>query len=441
MKKAAVLRKSAEKIVSLVFRGVSMKVRFKKTTWRAAGGILASFVLIVSFQNCGKAGFDSDLGSEADVGLSDAELAAKYGATDGAKVAAIPFAFEAGFDTITYNSCADTHLRNNPAFFTLKAGAHSSGGIKLKNEFFDYTDSNFKPVYPETSLTENQYKDYLADSPANNGAVATVAIRDRGNLANVYTATGKLTLWTDVIPLVAPLTDSLVMDAFAQKGVTANYFPFSPESRVMEATMNMNSSETLAEAYRQQFMTSAVMSLTYMVNNGEIHEVRAPSSALPVKTAYGKGYSFVFSQAPAAGAASNNPANVLASVSEYDLQSPTQITKSWNCSRKYRVVRKEDVAAQCPVQSYSDIAGNATYVREMEIARRHLRSDQWDVNVQYGCVVPRTGVSCYKEESVNGAPVVEYDLTKSCFRENGNYPAGATPNSRCMHFVTICTRD
>lgn len=418
-----------------------MKVRFKKTTWRAVGGILASFVLIVSFQNCGKAGFDSDLDSEADVGMSDAELAAKYGVTDGAKVSAIPFAFDAGFDTITYNSCAETSIRNNTAYFTLKAGAYSSGGIKLKNEFFDYADSNFKPIHPETSLTQNQYKDYLADSPANNGAVATMSIRDRNNLANVYTGTGKLTLWTDVIPLVAPLTDSLVMDAFSQKGVTANYFPFSPESRVMEATMSMNANESTAEVYRQTFMTSAILSLTYMVNNGEIHEVRSPSSAMPVKSAYGKGYSFVYSQAPAAGAASNNPTNVLAGVTEYDLQSPTQVIRTWNCNRKYRVVRKEDAATQCPTgKTYSDIAADSAYVRELAIARRHLRADQWDVNVQYGCVVPR-GVSCYKEESVNGAPVVEYDLTKSCFRETGSYGAGATPNSRCMHWVTICTRD
>ncbi|MGE9745503.1 hypothetical protein AB1A81_17310 [Bdellovibrio bacteriovorus] len=417
-----------------------MKVRFKKATWRAVGGIFASFVLIVSFQNCGKAGFDSDLDSTLDAGLTDAELSAKYGSTTGAKVSAIPFAFDAGFDTITYNSCADTHLRNNPAFFSIKAGAYSTGGIKLTNEFFDYADTNFNPVYPATELTENQYKEYLADSPANNGAVATMAIRVKNSLTDVYTATNKLTLWTDVIPLVAPLTDSLVMDSFAQKNTTANYFPFSPESRVMEAQMNFNSSESLANEYRSTFMTAAILSLTFMPNNGELYEVRSPAATTPVKTAYGKGYSLVFTPAPVSGAAVNNPNNILSSISEYDLQSANGSVKSWNCGRRYAVIRTQDASSLCPAQSYSDISGNATYRSELAVMRRHLRADQWDVNVALKCVVPKGGVSCYKEESINGAPVTEYDLTKECFRENGSYST-TVPNSRCMHWVTVCTRD
>lgn len=414
-----------------------MKVRFKKATWRAAGGIIASFVLIVSFQNCGKAGFDSELDSNLDVGLSDAELTAKYGSSTGAKVSAIPFAFEAGFDTITYNSCADSHLRNNNAFFSIKAGAYTSGGIKISDRFFDYADTNFKPTYPETTLTTNQYKEYLADSPVNVGAVPNMAIRVKNSLHDVFTATNKLTLWSDVVPMVAPLTDPLVMDSFVQKGVTANYFPFSPESRVMEATMSFNSNESLANEYRNVFMTSGVLALSYMVNNGELYQVRAPSSTLPVKSAYGRGYSLVFGQA---GGATNNPNNQLAGVTEYNLENPTQVLKSWNCGRKYKVIRAQDATSLCPAQSYNDISGNAARRAELAVMRRHLRADQWDVNVDLRCVVPKTGVSCYKEESINGAAVVEYNLANECFRENGSY-AGTTPNSRCMHWVTVCTRD
>lgn len=416
-----------------------MKVRFKKTTWRSVGGICAAFVLLVSFQNCGKAGFDSDLDSTLDTGLTDAELAAKYGEATGAKVSAIPFAFDAGFDTITYNSCADSHLRNNASFFSLKAGAYSTGGIKLTNTFFDYADTNFKPVYPATSLSEAQYKEYLADSPTNNGAVAVAAIRVKNSLTDVYSESGKITLWKDVIPMVGVLTDSLVMDAYSQKGVTANYFPFSPESRVMEASMSFNSSETLANEFRNVFMGAGVFTVGFMETNGEIYQLRNPAATTPVKTAYGKGYSLTFSNVAVSGAAVNNPNNVLAGIAEYDLQSPTTVVKNWDCSRKYAVVRAQDASSLCPAQTYSDIAGNSSYRTELEIVRRHLRADQWDVNVVAGCVVPKGGVSCYKEESINDAPVVEYDLTKECFRENGSY-SGAPPNSRCLHWVTICTR-
>ena len=59
--------------------------------------------------------------------------------------------------------------------------------------------------------------------------------------------------------------------------------------------------------------------------------------------------------------------------------------------------------------------------------RRHLRADQWDVNVDLRCVVPKTGVSCYKEEAIAGSSIVEYNLANECFRENGSY-SGATPD-------------
>ncbi|WII72706.1 hypothetical protein QJS83_02330 [Bdellovibrio sp. 22V] len=418
-----------------------MKVRFNKTTWRATSGIIASFILVVSFQNCGKAGFDAELDSGLDVGLSDAELTAKYGTSTAAKVSNIPFAFDATFDTITYNSCAETQLRNNPAFFSLKMGAYSNGGLKVKSEFFDYADQNFKPIYPETTLSENQYKELLADSPVNVGAVPAVAVRVKNSLHDVYTMNNNVTLWTDVIPMIGTLTDSLVMDSFARKGTTATYFPFSPEQKVMESTLTFNSSEELAQEYRNIFGTSGVLALTFMANNAEVYKVRSPSSASPVKTAYGKSYSLVFTPNPQIGGqAVTNPANVLASVTENDLANPSVGAKNWNCSRIYKVVRSQDAATMCPTMAYATLQGNAGYRNELDIVRRHLPAHQYDVNVQYRCVVPKTGVSCYKEETVNGAPVVEYDLSKECFRTNGSYASGV-PNSKCMHHVTICTRD
>lgn len=430
-----------------------MKVRFNKTTWRAASGIIASFILVVSFQNCGKAGFDSELDSTLAAGTSDAALSAKYGESTAAKVSSIPFAFDAGFDTITYNSCAETHLRNNKAFTSLQAGAYTTAGVKIKDEFFAYADSNFKPVHPETALSLNQYKEFLADSPANAGAVATAAIRVKNSLTDVYTTSSQVTLWSDVVPMVGKLTDPLVMDAFlkqddatkvVQKGITANYFPFSPEQRVMEANLNFNSSEELSEEFRNIFMSSGVLSLTYMPANAEeIYKVRSPSSAYPVKSAYGKGYSLTFTPYPTSPSASTNPNRVLAQVVETDLSSPGVGAKTWNCqNRMYRIIRAQDAASLCPNHTYNEIKNNPTIRTELSIMRRHLRADQWDVNVALRCVVPKGGISCYKEENLaaKGFAEVEYDVSKECFRSNGTY-GGAIPTSKCMHYVTVCTRD
>lgn len=419
-----------------------MKVRLNKTTWRIASGLVASFTLVVSFQNCGKAGFDAQLDSSVDPSSRDAALVAKYGESTGAKVQGIPFAFDATFDTITYNSCADQHLGSNPAFFTLKAGAYSTGGIKINTSFYDYADQNFKPIYPETSLTVNQYKEFLADSPANSGAVPVMAVRVKNSLADVYTATtgGTVTLNKDVVPLVGSLTDSLVMDAYAVKGVTANYFPFSPEQRILDGKINFNSNESIADEFRNLLMSSGTLTLAYMINDAEVNKVRSPSSVTPVKSAYGKAYSLTFAPFPKVGAAVDNPNHVLAQVIESDLSDPGAGAKTWSCNHVYPIVRAQDAGISCPTQSYSEIKNNPAYRAELDIMRRHLRADQWDINVARGCVVPKGSASCYVEETVNKSPVVEYDLTKQCFRTNGYYP-GTIPDSRCLHFITVCTRN
>lgn len=420
-----------------------MKVRLNKTTLQAAGGLMASLILVVSFQNCGKAGFDAQLDETVDASSTDAALVDKYGVATAAKVQGIPFAFDSSFDTITYNSCAESHLKNNSAFFSLKAGAYSTGGIRLNTEFFDYADSSFKPVYPETSLTVNQYKEFLADSPANKGAMPAMALRVKNSLGDVYvqgTSGSAVTLNRDVIPLVSNLTDALLMDAFVMKGITANYFPFSSEQKILEGSMNFNSDEAMADGFRDILMSSGVLALTYLANNSEATSLRSPSSTNPVKAAYGKGYNLTFAPFPRAGAAITNPNHVLAQVTESDLSAPGVGGRTWSCNHVYPIVRAQDAPTLCPAQSYDEIRAYPAYRNELNLLRRHLRADQWDINVKVGCVVPKGPVSCYKEEVVNKAPVVEYDLTKECFRPNGNY-SGAIPNSRCMHFITVCTRN
>lgn len=421
-----------------------MKVRLHKTAWQVMGGICASFVLVVSFQNCGKAGFDAELGGIEDSGSSDASLSAKYGESTAQKVKSIPFAFDAGFDTISYNSCAETHLRNNSAFTSLKAGSYQTGGIALKNQFYSYVDQNFKPTYPETSITENQYKEYLADSPLNANAVVAAAIRPRSSLSDVYLVesnSGSPALNKDVVPMVGTLTDALVMDAFIPKGITAHYFPFSPEFKVMEAGFNFNSDETRADVVRDIFANSGILSVTYMMENEDINKVRSSSTSVPVKTAYGRGYSLAFSPYPAAGADAMNPNRVLASVTESDLTSPSVPTKQWSCGRVYSVLRTQDAVA-CPAHTYAEIKNNPTIRSELDIFRRQFRADQWDVNVTLRCAIPKGGVSCYKEENLaaKNFAEVEYDLTKTCFRPNASY-GGTPPTSKCMHFLTVCTRD
>lgn len=423
-----------------------MKARFQKTTWRAVGGIAASFLLVVSFQNCGKAGFDSNLDGELDLG-SDAALTAKYGNTTAEKVAKIPFAFEATFDTITYNSCATPKIVGQDGYFSLKAGAYATGGIKLKTDFFDYVDQNFSPVYPETSLSVEQYKEFLQDSSINNRLTPNLSIRAKNSLTDIYynQNTGALTLFKDIIPMVAELTNPLVSESFINKGVNAGYFPFSPEKRVMEGSLSFNQDENQASDFRGKLSNQATLALTYTPPNQEIYKVAAASTTYPVKTAYGRGHSLSFSSYP--GTTTNSSINrVLSGVTEMDLASPTVSGRAWTCNRVYKVVRAgDDAAIYCPAHTQEELFPTTIPVtqakldeaarirKELEIARRHLRADQWEVNVSRGCVVPKTGVSCYDEtKTLPNIPTVEYDVTKGCFP--------VTSGAQCLHYISICIR-
>lgn len=410
-----------------------MKVRLNKATLRAFNGVVASAMLLLSFQNCGKAGFDADLDGSVDLGSSDAALATKYGSTTAAKVTDIPFAIEATFDTITYNSCSGTQVQFKPGYFTLKAGAYDVGGISLKPEYFNYVNANFNPIHPATSISETQYKEFLHDSPKNNSAIPVLALRVKNSLSSIPTDGGTAPVVDrDIIPLVGVLTDPTVVDAFARRNVVANYFPFSTEKRVMEGELTYNKNESLAEAYRQGLSNAYVLALTYLPKDEESHLVRSPSTATPVKTAYGKAYSFEFSQYDTANH-SQNPARAVWRITETDLLGASAApAKVWNCSRRYKIYRKEDNL--CRPHTNAELA-NANVRRELEIARRHLKSDQWEVNVLDRCIYPKN-FSCYGNQAVNGAPIVEYDLTKQCFNDGNN---GAL--SSCMHFATVCTRN
>ena len=414
-----------------------MNTRSYKNMGRAAASVVAGLVLLTSFQNCGKAGFDSELDSQSSSGCADPVLATKYGCNAAQKVEATPFAFDSGFDTISYLSCAADTVENAMGYFSIKAGAYSTGGVKIKSEFWDHADANFSPVYPAKNLSSNQYKNYLADSPKNQKAIPTVAMRAKGDLTQIYSTecTGSNVVYgRDIAPLVGDLTESLVMDTLVQKGVAANYFPFSAESKNFEASLSFNRSDSQAKSCRNFLMNKATLALTYMLDETDNYKVRAPDQeAYPVTKAYGKAYSMTFGSYP--GGLASNPDRVVTRLIETNLESPGTTAKTWNCNRKYKIVRTQDAATLCPSETFADLLNKPALRVEMEVLRRQFRADQWDVNVTLQCMVPKAGTSCYKEEAIT--PLVEYDISKQCFSST----TGVNANARCLHFATICVRD
>ncbi|MBO9665424.1 MAG: hypothetical protein J7501_01250 [Bdellovibrio sp.] len=431
-----------------------MKVRFTKTTWRAVGTICASLVLVVSFQNCGKAGFDSSLDESLDSASLDAALTSKYGSTMAARVTNIPFAFDGGFDQIAYNSCAESgSITSSTAYYSVKAGAYQNYGLRLKDEFFNYVtkDNGFNPIYPATTISASQYKEWLADSPANINATMTAAIRDKTNLTSIYSSSNSLALYTDVIPMIDTLTSTYVMQTLmADRGSASRYFPFSSNFRVMEANLKFNSDQSMSNSLREILRNTGQLALTYMNDTTQINSVMAAATASPQRLAYGKGYRFTFQQPPGV---SNTymQENIVSAIQEVDLSTGSVVNAGWNCARIYRIVLVRDSTnsssgGYCPPMTAAEL-DNASNRTELEIVRRQFRSDQWDVNVPRRCMVPKgTTPACYTENTVNGvAQGVEYSTSATCYNpllgnNPSNYPSTTIPAARCLNYATICTR-
>ncbi len=456
----------------------SMKFRFAKTIKNHFGWIMASGMLLTSFQNCGKAGFDSTLDDSLNLGSVDAALSAKYGSQTGALVAAIPFAFDAGFDQIAYNSCADASQANDKqTFFTIKAGAYRNMGIRLNSAFYNYVDDpqNFKPIYDETKVVQTispgQYQGFLADSPANRGAVANVAFRDSRDLLKISmigdrNATTVTLDSGDEVSLAGTLTDPEMMDGYTDPYTNpnfVNYFPFSTASKIIEAVLTTDKSEGtdakgnkvtaegVAIGLRSALMGNnsnnyPYLTLTYLSDVSDPYLIRSPANKNPLTKAYGRGYKFIFVQP--AGANAVVPSNVLdatSGITEIDLSSGGPIIdRTWDCSMRYRVVRAQDSASQCPKMTLDDAK---LYFSELEIVRRQLPADKWDVNPKYRCAVPKGITSCYSEVGIaNSAgvlvpPGVEYNLGLECFNPElvaGNYTGGGIPMKQCLKHISIC---
>ncbi|MNS59039.1 hypothetical protein D3C72_919850 [compost metagenome] len=425
-----------------------MKVRMNKATWRALCSIVGSFILVVSFQNCGKAGFDSALDDNIEFGSSDAELNAKYGQYDAPKVAAIPFGFDTVIDQISYNSCATPGLNTQTNNFSFMAGSYDGGGVSLTTAFHAYMDSTFPPVYPSPTITPEQIKGYLKDSPTNKDATPVLAIRTMNGLRSIHTTNGSsVLLGKDVIPMLGNLTDPLISDSIATKGTVANYFPFSNELKLVEGKLNFNADEPLSRAVREDLMNSGILTLSYLDDPNDVTSIRSASADQTLKRAYGRGSRMTFANAVSpmgsgSGLFSNNPANILTDITELDLSTGV-VVKTWTCAaaRRYMVVRAQDQASICPRDSIARM-NDAAYRAELAIVRRHLKAEAWDVNIDSRCVVPKSPVSCYSAETINGqASGVQYTRNLECFQSGkADYLGGTIPVKRCAQFVTICNR-
>lgn len=418
----------------------------------------AAGILIFSFQNCGKAGFEGAL-EEASIDTASKDTSA-------------PFAYSATFDQITYNSCFGAGLGTNPAYFTIKAGSHDAGGVNVTANFLDYVKTALKPQYPATTVTVEQMKAYVGETQENASATLQMALRTRGSPQQVRNPSGSTpALGVDFMNLMGDLTDDRFMEPiFRSLGGVVNYFPLAlnQSQRIMEAKLTYNSNEGVAYSLRNDLSNNGMLALTYTAPGSSApYAARVPSSATSTNSAgttitdtsvaYGRGYAMTFAAdiAPmtqiinntqAVQPNSKNPNNILVAVTEINLENPSAAPGGmWTCAqaRRYLIVKAEDASnatspGYCPAESV-DRMGDANYRRELEIIRRHLPPEQWHVNVDRRCVVPKSG-SCYKNAAGTAEEPVEYNQAIECYQGIQGLANPAIKN-RCAQYVTVCLRN
>lgn len=416
----------------------------RKPVYRIVSLLAAATLLTVSFQNCGKAGFDNS-------GLAVDTLGSKT---------SMPFAFDATFDQISYNSCFGPGVAAKAGFFSVRAGAYESGGVRVTESFRTHakTSGDLKPIYPATEVSDQQVKLALAASDENIQAIPQMALRTRTNVQQVRTPGQKqATLGIDYVDLLGDLTDDRWLSPLIDTVGAHLFFNLAPEGmRALEGSITYNNDEGMAHGLRRDLGSHGMLALTYKVRPdvGDATVARA-TDYNDVRAAFGRGYIMGFEAVIApytkfysASAVPHlqNPQNILTTITEVNLTDPSKANSAkWTCHelRRYVIVRQEDAATYCPKDPWESTQ-SAAYRREMEVVRRHLKPEHWDVSISARCAVPKANEgSCYRNDILAGELVgIEYDQRNPCFQALSEISySPPIPIKQCAQYVSICTRE
>lgn len=333
-----------------------------RITMSATSIALLSIILIVGFQNCGKAGFDS--------ATTDATLQSTNPASSA------PFAYEASVDMITYNSCNSPSSQGKTYNFLIgsydsknstggvvgQSSTVAKSGVKLKSDFINYAYQVLKPDYPNPDIVASQVQRLLAESTLNAKVVPQLSVRSINKslrLNNVFSKTNTPSIGIDVLAVLGDLSnptwaDTLLANAFPKKSKIeyADFFSIASNTQNrIEGAFHFNNNEQTAEDYRNAFNkignidAQLVLGFSYE-NEGMLISPESTDQEV-MSTAYGRGYQMTFS-IPTAFAASPSswayhPNNVVSKIEEYDLESGKAVADvAWDCNLKFKIVRQED---------------------------------------------------------------------------------------------------
>ena len=350
----------------------------------------------------------------------------------------LPFAYKAQIDTIAYMSCSTMGSNASAsAYFTLRAGAYNSGtgGIKLTPAFVTATQY-YTPIDRARSFEQ---------SDLNGNTMLNLSVRSRANLQLPHVADGALVAGESIDAFLPPLASDDIAGPLASVGSTSmmNYFPGPNDQRLMEASLRfLTKQENVASDLRNNLegagSTPEYLVMGYSISASETEQaLRVPpdpvvtGKALKASNAYGVGFSLGFKTYNGGG-----PQRLLANsgaITEIDLTTGQVQPSTWNCASTmaFKILRPEDVNAGTIACNLHPDSASSAQLSSLQAIRRVLRIEDWWVDMDNQCVVPKmTGDQCYNLNT-SANQVIDY-ANKIC-QANDNV-------NICPHFVSVCIR-
>lgn len=340
-------------------------------------------------------------------------------------------AYDAHFDQLAYMSCSGLQSKtfDQSAYFTFRAGAYRSGGIKLRDGYLASIEREFR-------LPEDQIE-YISSSPMNSNSFAQMAVRSRANFQAVFTQNGSGEVGEDYANFFAELgTYELVemlydLTAGARLRYVRNGYPTGAR---FETSLHFGDSPALAESVRTMLAGEGMIALTYSDKEISPTYARGPTDLYggdASKSAYGKGLVVSFRQPtpPQGGLYGQYPNYALREVTELNLENRADTTdiRPWSCpmSMQFRIVRPGDNPG-APCNAAPD---PAILSSELAAVRRSLRVEDWYVDMANRCITPKKqqGRDCY-----GNIQTIQYSLANACI------PGTSTQD--CVHWASICIR-
>jgi hypothetical protein len=409
-----------------------MKRDYRPSQWFGATTVAFALFVTITFQNCGKAGFDS-VSSETKLSLGQVS----------AEKAASPFAYKATFDEISHMSCynqGSDNVQPSKGYYTFHVGGFSSGGgINVTPEFLSYAKTNLKPLSPGAPITNDQIKQFLADTPINQGATVLFAGRMNKKLTSIaYPDSVPAPRYgTDYVTMSIDLTDDRMSNQLVSNGgVNQNFFPVAPIISPM-TTRNFESRILYTNFYevagiREYLRSGGLLTLTFPTSISNTSP-RSPGNA--DEFAYGTGYRISMAGNYTGEGVSDN---LLTGVEEFSLENDRATGAQFTCDIRLRIFRKNE---GCTAES-AGLNRDAAYYARLARVRRHLKAEYWDVNLdpRYMCAVPKYG-DCYPPTKFSNGTLlpVAYDGGACYDATNKSIWDGRTPpNNWCMNYVSIC---